>query len=371
MAFLPPASRRPSGHRLFFPAAALYAAVSVPAWVAGYLGWLDPGRLGTGWTAALHAHEMLMGYALAVVGGFLLTRPSRTVLGIAFATWLAGRLAAVSGLPPVLAAPLALSYPVVLFVVAGVPFLRAAKSGHNAVFGPLIGAFALAEALVWWGSDGGRAGALFALHLVGLLMLIMGGRIVPSATAGEVRRQGGAPVERLQPQLEWVGVAGAVLAAVTVAADALPWAGAAGAVLAGLTALARLSRWRGGAVRGRPDLWSLHLGYGWLGLGWLFLGVERVAPLAGGAGWHVLGAGALGTLATAMMVRSTLQREALPPDFPRAATAAVGLVGLSAALRVAAASTAPGWLLPAAALAWMCANLLLLWVLLRVPKRWG
>nr|WP_082188142.1 NnrS family protein [Azospirillum baldaniorum] len=211
-AFVPPPPQRPWGHRLFFPAAALYGALSVPLWVAGYFGWL-----GIGWTPALHAHEMLMGYALAVVGGFLLTRPSGMALTVAFAAWLAGRLAVLAGLPPEIAAPLALAYPVALFVVAGVPFLRAAKSGHNKLFGPVIGAFALAEALVWWGGDGGRTGALFALHLVGILMLVMGGRIIPSATAGEVRRQGGTLVERVQPRLEWAGVAGAVLAALTVA----------------------------------------------------------------------------------------------------------------------------------------------------------
>ncbi|WP_188261300.1 NnrS family protein [Azospirillum tabaci] len=371
-AFVPPPPQRPWGHRLFFPAAALYAALSVPLWVAGYFGWL-----GIGWTPALHAHEMLMGYALAVVGGFLLTRPSGVALTVAFAAWLAGRLAVLGGLPPEVAAPVALSYPVALFVVAGLPFLRAAKSGHNMLFGPVIGAFALAEALVWWGGDGGRTGALFALHLVGILMLVMGGRIIPSATAGEVRKQGGTLVERVQPRLEWAGVAGAVLAALTVAvgggvggaAGPLAWIGAAGAALAGVTAWARLARWRTGAVLGRPDLWSLHLGYGWLGLGWLFLGVERLAPLTGGAGWHVIGAGALGTLAASMMVRATLQREALSPNFSRPATAAIALVGLSAALRVAAASTAPDLLMPAAALAWSGAHLLVLWVLLRVPKR--
>ncbi|MBP2296924.1 NnrS family protein [Azospirillum rugosum] len=366
--FVPPTPRRPWGHRLFFPAAALYAALSVPLWVAGYFGWL-----GIGWTPALHAHEMLMGYALAVVGGFLLTRPSKAALGLAFAAWLAGRVAVLGGVPPAIAAPLALAYPVVLFAVAGVPFLRAAKSGHNTLFGPVIGAFALAEALAWWGGDGGRTGALFALHLVGILMLVMGGRIIPSATAGEVRRQGGKLVERVQPRLEWAGAAGAILAALTVAAGTwpwpVPWIGAAGAFVAGLTAWARLARWRTDAVLRRPDLWSLHLGYGWLGLGWLFLGIERLDPLADGAAWHVMGAGALGTLAVTMMVRATLQRESLPPDFPRPATAAVALVSLAAALRVAAASTAPEWLMPAAAAAWAAAHLLVLWVLLRVPKR--
>ncbi|HYH38867.1 MAG TPA: NnrS family protein [Azospirillum sp.] len=357
-----PAARRPSGHRVFFPLALAYAALSVPYWTAAYAGLLP-----SAWTPAVHAHEMVMGYALAVVGGFLLTKPSRGALAIAVAAWLLGRAAVLAGLPAALAVPMTLAYPLVLFALGGWPFLRAAKSGHNAVFGPLVGAFAAAEALHWGGD--GRTGALFALQVVGLLLFAMGGRIIPSATAGEVRRQGGLLVERVQPRLEWLGIAGGVLATASVATGWLPEAGAAGAAAVGLAAWLRLARWRTAAVLGRPDLWSLHLGTAWLGLGWLAAAAERIVPLPGGAGWHLLGTAALGTLAGAMMVRVALQREAHPPDFPPAATSAVGLIGAAALLRVGAGWLAPGVLLPLAALAWMVAHGLLFIVVGRILRR--
>ncbi|HYD64909.1 NnrS family protein [Azospirillum sp.] len=360
----PDAARRMGGHRVFFPLALAFAVLGVPYWTAGYLGWLP-----VAWTPAVHAHEMVMGFALAVVGGFLLTKPTRPVLALAAGAWLLGRAAMLAGLPPTWAVPATLAYPVVLFVHGGLPFLRAAKSGHNAVFGPLIGAFAAAEALVWAGGDGGRAGALLALHLVGLLLFTMGGRIIPSATAGAVRQQGGVLVARVQPRLEWLGVGGAITAMLSVATGWLPEAGAAGGMLTGVCALARLARWRTDATLGRPDLWSLHLGYAWLGLGWIAAGVERVAPLPGGAGWHLLGAAALGTIAASMMVRVSLQREAWAADFPPAATLAVVLIGAAAVLRVAAGWAAPAWLMPAAAVAWTVAHLLILGAVARILRR--
>jgi len=363
-----PAKRRPSGHRIFFPLALLYTAMVVPYWTAGHLG-LVP----TGWTPAVHAHEMVMGYALAVVGGFLLTKPSRAALALAVGTWLLGRVAvlapAFTQVPTALAVPATLAYPVVLFALGGWPFLRAAKSGHNAVFGPLVGAFAVAEALYWAGGDGGRTGVLFALHVVGLLLFAMGGRIIPAATAGEVRRQGGLLVDRVQPRLEWIAIVGGITAAASVASGLLPEAGAIGALVVGLAAWARLARWRTGAVLGRADLWSLHLGYAWLGLGWLAAAVERWAPLPGGAGWHLLGTAALGTIAGVMMVRVALQREAWRPEFPPAVPWAVALIGVAAVLRVAAGWLEPAALLTASAFAWTAAHGLLFLVLSRILHR--
>lgn len=359
-----PAALRPNGHRVFFPLALLVALAAVPYWAAGYLG-LFP----IPWSPAMHAHEMVMGYAAAVVGGFLLVRPSRAALAMAVGAWLLGRAAVLVPAPAILAIPAALAYPIVLFVLGGWPFLRAGKSSHNAVFGPLIAALVAAEALYRLGGDGGQAGSLFALHVIGLLLFTMGGRVIPAATAGEIRKQGGLLVERVQRRLEWLGIAGGTVATLSSATGLVPEAGAAGAAVIGLAALARLSRWRTMAVLGRSDLWGLHLGYAWLGLGWILAGVERLAPLPAGAGWHLLGVGALGTIAGVMMLRVTVQREAAPPSPPPVLVWAIGLIGLAAVLRVTAAFGAPVAQLALAALAWTAGHAVLLAALLRIPRR--
>ncbi|HSJ47752.1 MAG TPA: NnrS family protein, partial [Gammaproteobacteria bacterium] len=72
---------------LFFPLASLYALLVVPAWLSLSVHW--PGLL----TASWHGHEMLFGFALAVVAGFLVTRPSRAMVLVLLAGWLASRAA--------------------------------------------------------------------------------------------------------------------------------------------------------------------------------------------------------------------------------------------------------------------------------------
>lgn len=355
------------GHRVFFPAAAIHGALTIPLWIAD-LG----GALPTGWTPATHAHEMIAGYALAVVGGFLLTRPSPPMLAVAFAAWCAGRVAVLAGAPAVIAVPATLAYPVLLFVMAGLPFLRSAKTGRNAIFGPVIGAFVLMEILFWAGEVGwtsGQRGTTTGLGLLGVLLFTMGGRIIPAATAGELRQRGSPPVRRFQPWLEGVGVAGAIVAVLTMATGAWPVAGSTGAVLAGGSALVRLAHLRPLAVIRQPALWSLHLGYLLLGLGWLAVGCDALLGLPGAAAWHVLGIGALGILANTMMVRATLQREAEALRFPPGVTAAVGLLVTAMILRLL-----PGWLpampvLTAAALCWTLAHLLVAATLFRIPRR--
>lgn len=356
-----------SAHRLMYPAAALYAASAVPLWLA-QLGGLLP----LGWSPAVHAHEMTLGYALAVVGGFLMTRLSRPMVAVAVLSWLAGRLALLAGLPAALALPLCFAYPVLLFVVAGLPFLRTSRSGHNAVFGPLIGAFLVAEALFWAGELGllSNSGQPVGLLLIATLLLTMGGRVIPAATAGALRRQGITLAHRVQPRLEAMGIAGAALCLLSAATGLLPQPlGAAGAAMAGASALLRLARWKSLRLLRQPEIASLHLGYLCLGAGWLLTAGGALSDLPPAAGWHLLGVGALGILASAMMIRTTLQREAEPERFPPAATIAVALMATAAALRLAAGCWPSMTLLTAAAVFWTLGQLLTAAVLFTRPRR--
>ncbi|MBY6265164.1 NnrS family protein [Azospirillum sp. 412522] len=355
-----------SAHRLMYPAAALYAALAVPLWLAQLGGLLPPG-----WSPAVHAHEMTLGYALAVVGGFLMTRLSRWMVAAAFLSWLAGRLALLCGLPATLALPFGFAYPLLLFAVAGLPFLRTSRSGHNAVFGPLIGAFLIAEALfraseLGLVSAGGRP---VGLLLIATLLLAMGGRVIPAATAGALRRQGIILAHRVQPRLEAMGIAGAGLCLLSSATGLPPPLGAAGAAMAGASALFRLARWKPHLLLRQPEIASLHLGYLCLGAGWLLAAGAALFDLPPAAGWHMLGGGALGILASAMMIRTTLQREVEPERFPPAATATVALVAMAAVLRVAAVCWPSMTLLTAAAVFWTLGQLLTAAVLLTRPRR--
>ncbi|MGB8273954.1 MAG: NnrS family protein, partial [Alphaproteobacteria bacterium] len=184
--------RRPfmGAHRILFPVAVGFALIAVPLWLGRFLLGIGPAP---GGGIPWHGHEMVFGYALAVVGGYLMTRISRPALAAVCACWLAGRLGVlVPDVPAVLDMALALAYPVSLFVVAGLPFLRAAKTGRNAVFAPLLASFAVAAFIAHsgLGHDAGRRGVLFGLDLLTMLLFVMGGRIMAAATSGAWRRRG-------------------------------------------------------------------------------------------------------------------------------------------------------------------------------------
>src|SRR5690606_33181643 len=133
-----------AAHEWFFPAAALYAAVVLPLSVAGMIagflpfpGLADPSG---------HAHELLFGYGLAVVAGFLINRIGRAALVLLFSLWLAARatfLFAPDGVVTVFAI---VAFAVLLAVLAAPQFLKAAQKLRNRLTGPLV--IGLSAALV-------------------------------------------------------------------------------------------------------------------------------------------------------------------------------------------------------------------------------
>ena len=86
------------GFRPFYLLASAFSALSVLLWVAQYSGWLPGAYLqGPLW----HGHEMLFGYTIAVIAGFLLTAvrnwtgrptPDGAPLMALAALWVAGRV---------------------------------------------------------------------------------------------------------------------------------------------------------------------------------------------------------------------------------------------------------------------------------------
>lgn len=337
--------------------------MAVPLWALSWAGLLPSAA---GEPLAYHAHEMVMGYGLGVVGGFLFTKVDRRALILSFTVWLAARLLGLMAVPPSLAtAALALAFPLCVFAFAGWPFLRAARTAHNMVFGPLLGAFTLAELLYQLGAlgmveDGQRRGIMLAVGLLALLMLVMGGRVIPASTAGVVRDKGGFLPQRVQPWLEWTGIGGLLIATIADVAMTLPLVAGIGSAVAGVSALIRLARWKTHWTLDVPAMWSLHLGYVWLSFGLLAKGAaQALGWLPAADALHGITVGALGTLSLAMMMRTVLQRRGLAVRFSPTATAAIVAVSVAAALRLALPFTdAPGEITVLAGMVWSTAMLL-------------
>ncbi|MDR5892907.1 NnrS family protein [Halomonas mongoliensis] len=361
----------PAWH-LFFPLAALHGALLVPL---SLLSLYHPAGVALLASPAAHGRELLFGFALAVIAGYLLGPLNQRWLWLLGGLWLAARL---GGLLWPVALPVILADGAFVLLLGWrlVPRFIAAKRWRNRVLSPLLGLLCLlALVTLVWRYLGRMPTTALVMHqgvlwLV-LLMTFMGGRVLAPAVNGYLmasRRQAGAGV---QPSIE---------AALIVLLGTTPllmlWPPlrplAASLVLAaGLLVLLRLWRWRPWACRQRPDLLGLMLGYAWLGVGLLLLARAWWQQPHASATLHAFTIGALGALASGIMLRQAILRAKGRPEAEPLLLPLALLFSLAAVLRLLALDAGEGWLplLWGSALAWSLAWLLAAWRLLHWRRR--
>ncbi len=351
------------GFRPFYLAAAVFAALAIPLWMARYLGWWSADaaswlHVGFNW----HMHEMVFGMAAAVVVGFLYTAafawtgawtPVRGKLAALVALWLMGRLAMLAA-PPLVGA--AIDW---LFLPAAAwPLWRVlSKSGNkrNYFLVGLLALMAVANGVfhaiaLGWLTTTPIAPAQAAILVIVLMESAIGTRIIPMFT------RNGAPgsTPLVQPRLDrWsLGlIAGFALAWVAVVPA---WLITPLGVAAAALVLLRLWRWQALRTGSYPLLWIMHLSYAWIAAGLLLLVLSRWQMVSASAGFHALTVGSMAGLILGMMTRTTLGHTGRPLRAGKMETAMFGLIQLSALSRVLSAL---GWdygpaLLALSALCW-------------------
>jgi uncharacterized protein involved in response to NO len=338
------------GFRPFFLGAGLWAFLVLVLWLSALAGVLavptafDP--------VAWHAHELIFGFAVASISGFLLTAiPNWTgrmplqglPLAGLFGIWLAGRAAmatsAVIGATP--SAAVDLSFLAALLAVV----LREIVSGRNWRNLPMpaaLGVLILANLLTHLEAVGhamtGAIGQRLGIATIIMLISLIGGRVIPSFTrnwlmkCAETRLPAGfGRFDRL-----CLGFTAAALGVWIAGLEGPALGILAGA--AGIGNFIRLARWRGHHVLSEPLVWSLHLGFLWVPVGLCLLGLGAFFPaiFPSSAGLHALTAGAIGSMTLAVMTRAILGHtgRALSADAWTAAIYAV--VAIGAVLRIAA-----------------------------------
>jgi uncharacterized protein involved in response to NO len=321
---------------------------------------------------AWHAHEMLFGFVIAAIAGFLLTAiPNWTgrmplqgaPLAVLFGMWLAGRLAVYGSgwLGAGVAAAIDLSFLALLLCVV-VREILAGRNWRNlpmpVVLAGLLAANALTHAEAVGLAATGPLGQRLGIGIVVLLISLVGGRIIPSFTLNWLKKNGRTRLPARSGALDRIALAlAAVALAIWVVAPESPVGGAA-LVAAGVASLVRLARWRGHLTASEPLLWSLHLGFLWVPVGLLLTGLGAfLAEVPMPAGLHALTAGAMGGMTLAVMTRAILGHTGRALTADRWTTAAYVLVATAAALRVAAPFLADSYLLLlwASGLAWSAA----------------
>ena len=325
------------GFRPFYLLAGAYAALGVPIWAAQYAGWL-PGANAFG-----HAHEMLFGYAFAVIAGFLLTavrawtgRPTPTgvALGAIAALWIAGR-----ALAPFSFAAAAIAdagFALALAWGIGRP-LVASGNRRNWFFVLLVLALG-AAGLAFQRAP--RPALVLGLDIVLFVIAVMAGRVVPSFTNNAIHGAGA----RRNPLIERAALASILLLA---AMDALQLPAAPVAIAAALLHGIRVALWSPWATRRRPILWILHVSYAWVVVHLALRGLGEFGLVSPLLATHALTVGGIGGLTLGMMTRTARGHTARPLEVGAWETAAYVLVQAAALVRVFVPLLLPALYVPA------------------------
>ncbi|MEX0346783.1 MAG: NnrS family protein [Rhizobiaceae bacterium] len=336
------------GFRPFFLGAAIFAALAVPAWIWVFVSGttIHPGLS----MHNLHVHEMVFGYPSAVIAGFLLTAtPNWTgrlpvtgaPLAALFLVWVAGRVAMLT--PFFGYAAVATIDVAFLVVFAGLIWREIVTAGNyrNIPVCALITLFAATNIvfhiLQATGADPGIA-IRGALGLVAMLIMLIGGRIIPSFTRNWLAKQKNAKLPVPFSSFDRLAISAGILAICfwTIQPD---WIGTAWfAALAACGHLVRMLRWRGWATFSEPLVAILHAAYLWLPIwfGLLAVSTAQIGPFSKSAAMHALTAGTIGTMTLAVMSRAILGHSGRPLSAGLGTVAIYLLAILAAVVRIAA-----------------------------------
>lgn len=362
------------GFRAFFALAGLAALILIVFWNAIFNGTLTSEHYFSNnyW----HAHEMLLGYAVAVIAGFLLTAVKnwtgkQTLTGDPLANlcllWLYGRILPFYAglLPDALIALVDFSFLPVLAYQVSKPIIEA-KQYRNLFFIGLLLLLALSNGMIHLEMLGlqpnsAATGIQLAVATIIILILIIAGRVFPFFTERGIP---GTLIIR-NPLLDNVSVASAVIV------FALQLFGISGtllalaAVAAVIVNIARLSGWYVQRVIYVPLLWVLYAGYGWVILGFLLTVLSAYSLVSPSLALHAFTLGGIGVLTLGMMARVSLGHTGRAMKASNAIAVAFVLINVAALFRVLLPIAMPGWyetLIYISTLSWLAAFSLFVFV---------
>ncbi len=332
--------------RPFYLLASIFAALSILLWAAQLSGYLPSAYLrGPVW----HGHEMLFGFTIAVIAGFLLTAVRAwtnqpTASGVPLmalaALWLSGRILVLTPLA-VTAAVVNAAFPVAVAIAIGIPLFRARNVRNYFLVGLmlLMAALLVAVHLALQGHTAisPRFGLQLGLDVVLFIMVVIAGRVVPMFTNNGVP---GANATR-QAWIEKLALGSVILLFV---ADLLQLPQTFIAVIALITALAHCARlylWQPWRTLSTPLVWILHAAYAWIIVHLVLRGLSELNLLAGSYAIHALTIGAIGGLTLGMMTRTARGHTGRPLVADGAELVIFLLIQVAAIVRVFGGITLP------------------------------
>lgn len=332
--------------RPFFWFSALFGVISIALWALSFTG--DIHFAPYGGSYFWHIHEMLFGFTSAVVVGFLLTAVQNwtgvssikgTSLLLLFLLWFSARVLLI--LPGALNVWLISTIDLLFLPVSALAMAKPivkVRQWRNLFFVPILLVMTLLNSLMHLALAGYLAISFPALSypmvlLISLVMSIMAGRVFPMFTANGTRTERVASI----PIIEKLAI-GSILMSVIVTIE---WLNAPAIfvgviyLFTGMVNFVRALRWRIWVTFSTPLVWSLHLSYWMLCLGYVLLGLSEFQIIGNAStALHALTVGGIGFMVLSMISRVSLGHTGRPIMVGKTMTIALVMIGISALCRV-------------------------------------
>ncbi len=305
------------GFRPFFLLGTVFSvlAVGLWLWILSYGGWLATSELSV---FQWHAHEMLYGYALAVITGFLLTAVGnwtgrQTLNGLPLLLlvliWLLARAMPFveydQAMP--LMALLDILFNLGLVIAILIPIVQVRQWKHIAIWSKLV--FLLAGNVMFYLGllkvldNGVQWGIYTGLYIIISLIMLMGRRVIPFFI------EKGVGYDVVIKNYRWLDLSSLVLMLIFIIVEVFvvmpEWATIVAAILAVLHAI-RLWGWYAQGIWKKPLIWVLYLGYVWIVVGFILRAVSGWFDVNPMLSVHAFAYGGIGVVTIGMMARVAL-----------------------------------------------------------------
>jgi uncharacterized protein involved in response to NO len=364
------------GFRPFFLLAGIYSIIPILVWLGIYVyGWTPPHLPFP--PAYWHAHEMIFGYGMAVVAGFLLTAVRNWTnittlngapLAALVALWLGARI--VGWIFPDQILPMLMMdvvFDLAFLIAITLPILQAKQKQQIGILSKVLllslanvafylGAMGILEQGIVWGLYSG-------VYLLLALMFNMARRVLPFF----IERGVGYPVQL--KNRTWIDRSSIWVFLLFWIADVFWQHPSVTAVLAAVLFIihsVRLLGWHTRGIWSKPLLWVLFLGYACATFGFLLKALSPLLHVLPFLALHAFAVGGVGIMTAGMMARVSLGHTGRDIQHPSRLLAPIFLLLLAAFVaRVILPLIAPAyylWEMGMAQAAWIAAFALFVWV---------
>lgn len=314
------------GFRPFFLVASIFALLAMVAWVCVFLFSVQLSAFGYYPMTIWHAHEMIFGYSMAVVAGFLLTAIKNwtgvqtvngTKLLVLVSLWIMGRIVPfVTDMGWIIALADLMFLPALAYFIA-LPLIQVGNKRNYFMIG-LITIFGILNMLVHAELLGiityvSNYALKTSLYLIIALIIVMAGRVFPMFS------QNGVPVKyqvQRYPLIEKLLMPSYFLFMLSVVFVKVPLIVLITSLLVAVVHSIRLKGWYNQQIWQVPLVWVLHVGYMFLIVGFVMSAVSAYKPSLYFLAMHAFSVGVLGIITVGMMARVSLGHTGRDLRFP-------------------------------------------------------